>query len=262
MSDTRTAPGIAPLLEIMRRLRDPEQGCPWDRQQNYTSLIPHTLEEAHEVADAIDRHDMAELRSELGDLLFQIVFYAQLAEEEGHFDFQQVVDGICDKMTRRHPHVFADAHFDNAEEQTRDWEQQKLAERKGKDHSHPLDDIPLNLPALSRAQKLQSRARQIGLDWPDVQGVFLKLAEEQEELHQAIAATDSEAVVDELGDLLFTCVNLSRHLGHNAEESLRRANRKFSQRMEKVLQLLALDGKQPGEISAEEMDRYWNRAKN
>lgn len=229
------------LLEIMSRLRDPETGCPWDLRQTYASIVPYTLEEAYEVADAIQRGDMGELRDELGDLLFQVVFYSQIASEEGHFDFAQVVDGICEKMLRRHPHVFADAEYGSDEALRQAWESTKARERRQRgdrdDHSE-LDGVARALPALIRAEKLQKRAARVGFDWPDAGGALDKVGEELAEVRAEFEAGDEAALQDELGDLLFSMVNLLRLLGRDAEQTLSRANEKFERRfraMERAL---------------------------
>jgi nucleoside triphosphate diphosphatase len=254
---------IERLLEIMVRLRDPRQGCPWDRQQGFASIAPYTIEEAYEVAEAIACGEMDALRQELGDLLFQVVFYAQLAQEQGLFDFQGVVAGICDKMERRHPHVFADAQIGCAEEQHRAWERMKHQERHAKALPSVLDDVALALPALTRAQKLQKRAARVGFDWPDVAGVRAKVLEELEELSQALEANGvgSEPVAAELGDLLFSCVNLARHAGVNAEESLRGANRRFEARFRYMETELAGCGESVQGAGAEMLESLWQQAK-
>lgn len=254
--------GVAPLLAIMRQLRDPKTGCPWDRQQTLQTLIPYTLEEAYEVADAIEQNDMAELKAELGDLLFQIVFYAQLAEEQHGFNFQDVVDAICEKMTRRHPHVFADASFATAEEQTQNWELIKQQERQHQQERSPFAVIPTTLPALSRARKIQAKAKQLRFDWAGSEGVFAKLDEEIGELKQALTQQSQQQIEEELGDVLFTCVNLARHLNCDPETALRQANRKFTQRMELMLELMVSDDKAIEQMSPDEMENYWNRVKS
>jgi len=247
---------IERLLAIMQRLRDPDGGCPWDRAQTYQTIVPHTLEEAYEVADAIAREDFAELREELGDLLFQVVFYAQLAREEGRFDFDAVAGAIADKLERRHPHVFGELRHADAAAQTRHWETLKAEEREAKADAGPpslLDGIARTLPALSLASKLQGRAARAGFDWPDHGGVMDKVREELSELEQDWAEPDRRE--DELGDLLFTCVNLARHAGCDPEAALRRANRKFEQRF-RTLEAMArqqqrsLENCQPEELEA------------
>ncbi|MCG6887737.1 MAG: nucleoside triphosphate pyrophosphohydrolase [Proteobacteria bacterium] len=253
---------IEPLLEIMRRLRDPENGCPWDRQQTYQSLVSHTLEEAYEVAETIEQHDLAHLPDELGDLLFQVVFYARLAEEEGRFDFAGVVRRICDKLVRRHPHVFAATRVDSAAAQTREWEAHKQREREQQgDSPGLLDGVSLTLPALTRALKLQRRAARAGFDWPSVTGVLDKVREEFDEVAEALhAAPGSDRVVEEIGDLLFSVVNLTRHLDVDPETALRRANRKFERRFGQVETRLRAQGGIE-QASLAEMDAAWEAVK-
>ena len=254
---------IERLLTIMQRLRDPESGCPWDRAQTYKTIVPHTLEEAYEVADAIEREDYAELRDELGDLLFQVVFYAQLAKEEGRFDFEQVAAAIADKLVRRHPHVFADMQFADADEQTRHWEALKQQERAAKSkqtHSSILDGIARTLPAMSLANKLQKRAAQVGFDWPDQAGVVAKVHEELEELQQDWADPDRRE--DEMGDLLFTCVNLARHAGCDPEAALRRANQKFEGRFRQLEMHCAAQQRQLDQLNPDELEALWQAVKN
>ncbi|MDH3947583.1 MAG: nucleoside triphosphate pyrophosphohydrolase [Gammaproteobacteria bacterium] len=255
---------IEHLLEIMRRLRDPQAGCPWDREQTYRSLAPHTLEEAYEVADAIEQDDLDHLPDELGDLLFQVVFYAQIGQEEGRFNFEDVAQGISDKLVRRHPHVFADAAIDSAEEQTQAWEEHKRQERDRKatnGQASALEGVSLALPALVRAAKLQRRAARVGFDWPDVEGVIAKVREELAELESELQVDAApERLAEELGDLLFSCVNLARHLKVDPEAVLRTANLKFEQRfrhMEAVLQ--ASGGIE--QASLQEMDAAWEAVK-
>jgi MazG family protein len=249
----------------MRRLRDPEEGCPWDRDQTFATIAPHTIEEAYEVADAIQRREMADLREELGDLLFQIVFYTQMAEEEGYFDFQDVVAAITEKMLRRHPHVFGDEEIADAEEQRRAWEQHKARERskKGKQGvASQLDGVAAALPALSRAEKLQRRAAQVGFDWPEISGVFHKIWEELEEVTAEIEeGGDHERLEEEVGDLLFACVNLARHAGVDAEAGLRRSNEKFIARFQAIERKLAAQGRNLKEADLEEMDALWEQVK-
>jgi len=248
------------LLKIMAQLRDPEHGCPWDLQQTYQTIVPHTIEETYEVADAIEREDYAALCDELGDLLFQIVFYAQLAKEQQRFAFDDIVNAISDKLERRHPHVFAGAKFDSAEQQTAHWEELKKTERAQQQNAQSeLDGIARTLPALSLARKLQSRAARVGFDWPEPEGVFDKLAEEIAELQQAWSEPAHRA--EELGDLLFTCVNLTRHAGEDPEEVLRRANRKFEQRF-RAMELQAQQNQTALKaLSPQELETLWQRAK-
>ena len=250
---------ISTLLRIMEALRDPESGCPWDVVQTFASIAPYTIEEAHEVADAIDKGDMEELRKELGDLLLQVVFHARMAEEAGHFAFPDVVRAICDKMIFRHPHVFG-----REEERGRPapdfWERAKAAERAAEGSGKPFgDDVPVGLPALMRAQKLQKGAARLGLDWEDAAGVAEKVCEEAAELAAAAGTSDSVAMEEELGDLLFSVVNLARHLGVDAEAALRRANAKFSSRVRKVAAALAEGGAEKADAQA--IDRLWRQAK-
>jgi nucleoside triphosphate diphosphatase len=250
------------LLEVMARLRDPARGCPWDKEQTFTTIAPYTLEEAFEVADAIDRGDLAALREELGDLLFQVVFHARLAEEKGVFDFAAVARGLTEKMRRRHPHVFGTADITDADAQTVAWEAHKADERAARGEG-ALDGVPVGLPALARAQKLGRRAARAGFDWPDVNAVLDKLAEETTELEAAIAQQEiaPEAVADELGDLLFTSANLARHLGVDAEGALRRASLKFERRFRALEARLEAAGRSVGEAGAEELDHLWNSVK-
>ncbi len=253
------------LLDIMARLRDPETGCPWDIQQDFASLIPYTLEEAYEVADAAERGDMGDLREELGDLLLQVVFHSRIAEERGLFGFEEVAKAIADKLIRRHPHVFGGIVFDNDDERHRYWEEAKLAERreKGKEEAAAsvLDGLPDNLPALMMAQKLQKRAARHGFDWTDIDPVFDKVREELLELEEAHASGDGEHTREEVGDLLFVAVNLARHLGIDAESALRDSNRKFSRRFRYIEERIAKLGKTLAGSSLAEMDALWDEAK-
>jgi len=259
------ATDIQRLLEIMALLRHPTQGCPWDQVQDFESIAPHTIEEAYEVADAIHRGDMDELRDELGDLLFQVVYHARMAQEQARFDFHDVVRAISEKLVRRHPHVFGEAQVDSAEAQSRAWAAHKAAERRARAQfpaavSH-LDGVSLALPAMSRAVKLQRRAARVGFDWPDVSGVLDKLREEQAELESAMAACDEGRIADELGDLLFTCANLARHMMRDPEAVLRGANYRFEQRFRRMEVLLRESGRTLEEASLAEMDRVWELAK-
>ncbi len=254
--------GIERLLEIMRRLRDPDAGCPWDIEQTFDTIAPYTIEEAYEVADAIERRDWPELEGELGDLLLQSVYHTAIGEEAGHFTFQSVVRNISDKMVARHPHVFGDESRDkSAEQQTRDWETIKAAERAGKAQQGTLDGVALNLPALLRALKLQKRAARVGFDWPDTHHVIDKIKEEAAELVEARDHLDHDAMVDEMGDLLFVVANLARHLDIDPEEALRRTNAKFTRRFGAVEAALATRGKRPQDSTLEEMDALWDAAK-
>ncbi|MCU0970549.1 MAG: nucleoside triphosphate pyrophosphohydrolase [Gammaproteobacteria bacterium] len=255
---------IDDLLDIMARLRTPGSGCPWDLRQTFDTIAPYTLEEAYEVADAIARRDMPELCDELGDLLFQVAFHARMAQEQGGFAFADVVDAICSKMIRRHPHVFADAGYASEDELHAAWEGHKRAERAARSSADPglLDGVALALPALSRAEKLQRRAARIGFDWQDVGGVLAKVQEELAEIHEARAAgSDPAAVADEVGDLLFSCVNLARHLGVDAEQALRGANRKFERRFRAMEVRLAARGRAVGEAAPAELDAAWEDVK-
>jgi len=258
------------LLDIMALLRDPERGCPWDVEQTFATIAPHTIEEAYEVADAIDRHDLDALKDELGDLLLQVVFHAQMAGEIDGFRFDDVVEAICDKLVRRHPHVFGNARIDDAASQTRAWEQQKALERQTRTEApdaapveSALDGVLGALPALTRALKLQKRAALAGFDWPDARSAFAKLTEETGELAVEMDAdAGHERLEDELGDLLFTCVNVARKLDVTPETALRRANAKFERRFRKIEALLAQDsGRKPTDASLDEMETLWHRAK-
>jgi ATP diphosphatase len=250
------------LLRIMERLRDPEHGCPWDREQDWASIAPHTIEEAYELADAIARADVDAVRDELGDVLFQVVFQARIAQERGLFDFETVAATIADKLERRHPHVFGEARIESAEAQTHAWEQHKRAERaaRGQD-TGALDGVILGLPALTRAQKLGSRAARVGFDWADAAGVLDKVQEEAAELQHELAANRPQRVREELGDLLFALVQAARHLGVDAESALREANAKFERRFRRVEALLAVDGLEPGEVDMARLDALWDVAK-
>jgi MazG family protein len=253
------------LLEIMARLRDPHEGCPWDRDQTFATIAPHTIEEAYEVADSIERGDMGELRDELGDLLFQVVFYAQMAREEGLFDFHDVERAICEKMLRRHPHVFGDDVVTSVEEQSRAWARHKTEERQKKEASAipgQLDGVASALPALIRAGKLQKRAAEVGFDWPDIEPVFDKVHEEIDEVRVELEQGVSHQLLEkEIGDLLFACVNLARHAKVDAETALRSANSKFERRFRSVESALSGQGRSLSEATLWEMDELWNRVK-
>ena len=254
--------GMERLLEIMRRLRDPQTGCPWDIEQTFETIAPYTIEEAYEVADAIERQAWDELEGELGDLLLQTVYHAAIGEEAGHFSFQSVVRAISNKMVDRHPHVFGDESRDkSAEQQTRDWETIKAAERASKAQRGTLDGLALNLPALLRAVKLQKRAARVGFDWPETAQVLDKLLEESRELVAARDTMDADAIEDEFGDLLFVMANLGRHLGVDPEAALRRTNTKFTRRFAEVEARLAAQGKRPEESNLAEMDALWDAVK-
>lgn len=249
------------LLEIMARLRDPDRGCPWDVEQDFHSIAPYTVEEAFEVAEAIAREDWDELRDELGDLLFQVVYHARMAEEIEQFSFADVVQGICEKMVRRHPHVFADVEVEDAEAQARAWDRYKASERaaRGKARDSVLDGIPRGMPALSRAQKLGSRASRAGFDWVDGEGVVEKLEEELEELRAARSGRGD--VAEEIGDLLFTVVNLCRHEGVDAEDALRRANVKFETRFRELEQRVRDRGCRLTDLQPAELENIWQDLK-
>lgn len=250
---------IQRLLNIMSRLRDPQGGCPWDLKQTYATIVPYTLEEAYEVADAIARESFDELKDELGDLLFQVVFYAQMAKEQGRFEFDDCVAAICDKLERRHPHVFGDVSADNAEAVLKNWEALKSAERKDVGQHSVLDNIPQAMPALSRAYKLQKRCANVGFDWPDVQGCWDKVKEEIIEVEQC--ESGSEELAEELGDLMFALVNVVRKHKLDPEAVLRAANSKFEKRFRAVEQALAEQGKSPEQSDLAEMDALWNKVK-
>jgi len=252
------------LLEVMARLRDPQHGCPWDLKQTYETIVPYTLEEAYEVADAIEQGDLQELQEELGDLLFQVVFYSQIAREQGVFDFEQVATGITEKMLRRHPHVFEGAGVEDEHSLRRAWEKSKAGERSGKAHgdASQLAGVARALPALLRAHKLQKRAADVGFDWPDPQGALDKTREEMAEVEQAAAGSDRNHLEEELGDLLFALVNVVRLYGFQAEQALRRANDKFERRFRRMESLLLERGQE--ELSGLSLDQWedtWGQVK-
>jgi ATP diphosphatase len=254
--------GIPRLLAIMRALRDPQTGCPWDIEQDFATIAPYTIEEAYEVADAIEREEWDELKGELGDLLLQVVFHGQIAADKGLFDFAQIADAISDKMVARHPHVFGSESRDkSAAQQTRDWETVKAAERAGQDQRGTLDGVAAGLPALMRAVKLQKRAARVGFDWPETTQVLDKLAEEISELTEAAATEDPDHTEEEFGDMLFVMANLARHMKIDPEVALRRANAKFTRRFQRIESLLAKTGKSPLQSDLAEMDALWTRAK-
>ncbi len=254
--------GMPRLLAIMARLRDPVTGCPWDIAQDFASITPYTIEEAHEVADAIARQAWGELEGELGDLLLQTVYHAQMGAEAGYFDFASVVRGISDKMVARHPHVFgSDSRDKTAEQQTADWEAIKAAERAGRAEGRVLDGVAMGLPALTRALKLQKRAARVGFDWPSTDEVLDKIVEETRELVEARDTLSQAEIADEFGDLMFVMVNLGRHLGLDAEGALRGANAKFTRRFGRIEEWLAERGVSPAQSNLAEMDALWNRAK-
>lgn len=253
---------MARLVAIMARLRDPDTGCPWDIEQTYASIAPYTIEEAYEVADAIERGAWDELEGELGDLLLQTVYHTQMGSEAGHFDLASVARAISDKMVARHPHVFGDESRDkSAEQQTADWEKIKAAERAGKAQGRTLDGVALGLPALMRAVKLQKRAARVGFDWPSTAQVLDKMLEESRELVEAQERLSPEEVAEEMGDLLFVVANLARHLGVDPEAALRATNAKFTRRFEAIEDALAARGKTPSQSDLAEMDALWDAAK-
>lgn len=250
------------LIEIMRRLRDPKSGCPWDIEQDFASIAPYTIEEAYEVADAIERGDMKELEGELGDLLLQTVYHTQMGTEAGLFDFASVANAISDKMITRHPHVFGDeSRNKSAEQQVADWEKIKAVERAGKEQGGTLDGVAVGLPALLRAMKLQKRAARVGFDWPSTDQVLDKIVEESQELVEARETLTQAEVEEEYGDLLFVMANLGRHLNIDPEAALRAANAKFIRRFEGVEAKLAARGKTPSQSDLQEMDALWDEVK-
>jgi ATP diphosphatase len=251
--------GVDDLLQVMSSLRDPVSGCPWDIKQSFRSIVPSTVEEVYELVDAIEREDWPHVAEELGDVLFQVVFYAQLGKEEGRFDFSEIVHTLAEKLIRRHPHVFAPAETPLTDEDVkRRWEEMKQKERQGKEKHRVLDDIPHALPALTRAQKITKRAASIGFDWPDISQVLAQLKSEVVELEEAIAKGDKTHSAEELGDLLFCCANLARHLNTDAEQCLRDGNAKFERRFAYI------EDNTSGRLSdssLEAMDALWNKAK-
>lgn len=254
----RSATELARLLDIMARLRDPDQGCPWDIAQDFASIAPYTIEEAYEVADAIARSAWDELPSELGDLLLQVVFHAQIASEAGMFDFADVTAKIADKMIARHPHVFgAESRDKSAAQQTADWEKIKAVERGGR----TLDGVAMGLPALTRAVKLQKRAARVGFDWPDISQVLDKMREEMTELVEARDHLTETEVTEEFGDLMFVMANLARHMNVDPEAALRATNTKFTRRFGRIEDFLSELGKTPAQSDLAEMDALWTRAK-
>ncbi|HUO98521.1 MAG TPA: nucleoside triphosphate pyrophosphohydrolase [Rhizomicrobium sp.] len=262
MENPHPSKDIAGLLEVMRRLRSPDGGCPWDREQTFATIAPYTIEEAYEVAAAIEDEDWEHLREELGDLLFQVVFHARMAEERGLFGFDAVVEAIVSKMIARHPHVFGNLDTPaNAAAQTKAWEELKRVERAGK-HASLLDDVPHALPALMRAEKLQKRAGSVGFDWESAPKVVEKIAEEAGEIAEAQATgASTEKLEEEVGDLLFAVANLARHLKVDPEKALRAANAKFVRRFRAIEAGLAKDGKTPAQASLDEMEALWQAAK-
>jgi ATP diphosphatase len=259
---------VAELLRVMQRLRDPVSGCPWDIAQDFDSIVPSTLEECYELAEAIEQGDFPHVAEELGDVLFQVIFYAQMGSEQGLFSFDSVVNTLVEKLLRRHPHVFANGEIEGVvadsrsiEDVQNSWEEIKQQERASRKQMSALADVPVLLPALPRAQKLQKRAAQVGFDWPDHEGPLDKLTEEIAELREALIGGDQAQVQEELGDLIFSCVNLARHLDLDAEETLRRASGKFENRFTRM-EVLALErGDSLAELSDQELDLLWNRCK-
>jgi len=266
---TNTEDAMQQLLDIMAQLRNPDGGCPWDLKQDFRSILPHTLEEAYEVADAIESDDRMQLRDELGDLLFQVVFYCQLAREEGSFEFADVAQTMSDKLIRRHPHVFGPqanglkqgATGLDADQVLERWESIKQAERDAKQQHSVLDDVPNALPAMQRSAKLQKRAANVGFDWPDLTPVLANMAEELEEVQQAFASGDKDHTLEELGDLMFACVNMARHLKQDPEQVMRAANAKFERRFRFLESQLLEAGEQLENVSLERMDAGWDAAK-
>ncbi|MEZ9594764.1 nucleoside triphosphate pyrophosphohydrolase [Shewanella sp. 10N.261.52.F9] len=252
-----------PLLAIMQKLRDPETGCPWDLAQSFKTIVPFTIEEAYEVADAIERMAMEELPDELGDLLFQVVFYCQLGKEQGLFDFDTVVERICNKLTRRHPHVFDGLKTSSTAVIKQNWEQLKETERSERELNSVLDDIPQSLPALSRSIKIQKRVARVGFDWAELEPVVAKIHEEIDEVLYEVKqeSVDENKVQDEMGDLLFAVVNLARHLGVEPEQALRQANHKFERRFRGVEAYAQADGRLMTEHTLTELDGYWDKVK-
>jgi len=256
-------PHTQALLEVMARLRDPDNGCPWDIEQTFETISPYTVEEAYEVADAIDRGDMHALREELGDLLLQVVFHSQMAKDKGLFAFEDVAKGIADKMTERHPHVFGDIVFESVEEQKAHWESLKQSEREQKtpDTVSAVDGVALALPALTRAEKIQKRAARVGFDWPELAPVVDKLSEELDEFREAAASGDAVSIEDEIGDLLFTVTNVARHLKTDPEQALKKATAKFERRFKDVERRVIDDGLDMSEQSIDKLDEYWRQSK-
>lgn len=261
---------VSRLVELMSRLREPETGCPWDLEQSYQTIAPSTIEEAYEVVDAIERRDYEHLKEELGDLLFQVIFYAELGKEDGYFSLTDIIKTLVDKLIYRHPHVFPAGHLDsrvdpkqrpNQVKINAQWEAIKEQERKKKGESTTLAGVPVNLPALTRAQKLQKRAARVGFDWPNIEGVFEKIEEEMGELKAALREQGKSAIEGELGDVLFTVVNLSRHLKVEPEGALRRTNSKFERRFNYLEEALEQQGIRIEDAKLEEMDALWEKAK-
>ena len=252
---------VEELLKIMAQLRDKETGCPWDLAQNFASIAPYTIEEAYEVADAIEQNNMLALKDELGDLLFQVIFHSQLAKEQQAFEFVDVVQSICDKLTRRHPHVF-DESFVAKGDLSKQWEAHKRAEKKDKGGAGILDGISGNQPAMNQAYKLQKKAASVGFDWPEIGGVIEKLDEEIEELKAEVGVkNNAQRIEEELGDVLFSCINLARHLNVNPEGALRLANKRFSSRFSYIEETLKQSGEEMENCSLRVLDALWDDAK-
>lgn len=256
-------PHMSTLLDVMAKLRDPETGCPWDIKQSFETISPYTIEEAYEVAEAIDRNDMSALREELGDLLLQVVFHSQMARDKNLFDFEDVAQSIATKMIARHPHVFGDTTFNSEAEQKAHWEslKQKEREQKSDQEVSAIDGVALALPALTRAEKIQKRAARVGFDWDDLTPVLDKLDEELNELWQAAASREPAAIEDELGDLLFSVTNVARHMKVDPELALKKATAKFEARFKFIEQKVKADGKTVSEVSEETLDQYWRQSK-
>lgn len=261
-SSTTSEAELRRLLDVMAALRDPDHGCPWDKEQSFATIAPYTIEEAYEVADAIARRDLAALPDELGDLLFQVVYHARMAEEAGLFGFAAVARTIADKMVRRHPHVFGDAAMRDAATQTAAWEAQKSAERVARAETGALAGVPVGLPALTCAAKLTARAARVGFDWPDAEAVLAKLDEEVAELRAELSGADPERLADEVGDLLFVLANLARKLDLDPETCLRQANQKFSNWFNKMEQNAAYAGYALADMSLEDMEAEWQQVKH
>jgi ATP diphosphatase len=253
------------LLDLMARLRHPEEGCPWDVKQDFNTLIPYVIEEAYEVVDAIERNDLDDLRSELGDLLLQVVFHSQIAQERGLFNFEQVSAGICEKLIRRHPHVFSDTVFNTDQERHEAWEKAKADERREKsktpEQSSVLSGVAGNLPALIECEKIQDRAARHGFDWPDIEPVFAKVQEELQEVTEAWQSGDPDHIKEEVGDLLLVVVNLARHLNVNPEIALKESTRKFSKRFQYIEQQVEASGRSLIDCELSELDTFWDEAK-
>ncbi len=262
---SKSASALPELLAIMAKLRDPQNGCPWDLKQDFKSIVPHTLEEAYEVADCIERGDFTELKTELGDLLFQVIFYAQLAAEQKLFDFEDVISALNDKLVRRHPHVFTSNSKLSEQQVAQQWQAIKAQERATKNSGNPAalwQDIPANLPGLSKAKKIQQRVAGLGFDWPSYHGALEKVAEEVDEVKEALAVDPYSAhSAEEIGDLLFATVNVARHIKRDPEQLLRNANDKFSARFEKVQAYLHAHGQSLDTATLEEMDAAWDEIK-